>query len=132
MANHTTTGIREAKLARSPHQPTGTWITPKRRLALYLRDSFCCVYCLRDLHSADPRDVTLDHLKARADGGGNESQNCVTACRSCNSSRRDQPLVRFASPAARAHIRRNVRRAMPRYLRLAQALIDGTTGSSTP
>lgn len=104
------------------------WITPKRRLAIYLRDRFTCIYCLRDLHGADKRDVTLDHLKTGHDAGNHGSNNLVTACRSCNSSRQDKPLTRFASVECRAQIRRNTRRSMTPYLALAAALIAGETG----
>ena len=104
------------------------WITPKRRLAIYLRDRFVCVYCLRDLHEADPRDVTLDHLVCGHRAGNHGSENLVTACRSCNSSRQDLPLSRFASKEARAHIRRNVRRSMVPYLKLAGAILSGECG----
>lgn len=107
------------------------WITPKRRLAIYLRDGMTCIYCLRDLHGADKRDVTLDHLVTGHDKGNNGSENLVTACRSCNSSRQDKPLRRFAGPETRANIRRNVRRSMTPYIALAAALIAGETGSAT-
>jgi len=86
----------ERKRRNSPSQPVGRWIRPEKRLAIYLRDGFCCLYCLADLHGAAPTDVTLDHLRAKSDGGGNEPANIVTACRHCNSSRGDQPLSRFA------------------------------------
>jgi 5-methylcytosine-specific restriction endonuclease McrA len=119
-----------AKRAHSPHQPTGTWITPAKRLAIYLRDGLRCVYCCRDLHDADPRDVTLDHLVCRADGGGNDASNLVTACRSCNSSRADKSLAAYAGPEARADIRRLTRRSLRRYLKLAKALIAGKTGDA--
>ena len=120
-------GCRARKLARSPSQPTGTWIRPVSRLAIYLRDGFRCLYCCADLHGADPRDVTLDHLIARVDGGGNTAANLVTACRTCNSSRQDQGWTRFASPEARIEIRRNVRRSMTTYRALAGAIIRGDT-----
>lgn len=102
------------------------WITPKRRLALYLRDRFTCIYCLRDLHDADPRDITLDHIiPGHSD---HSSKNLICACRSCNSARGDKPLSRFCGPETRAHIRRNTRRSMGKYLKLAQAILDGKTG----
>ncbi len=66
---------------------SGSWIHKAVRLAIYLRDGFTCVYCLRDLHDANPFDVTLDHLMPRSLGGTHETTNLVTACRSCNSSR---------------------------------------------
>lgn len=117
-----------AKKAASPHQPTGMWIRPERRLAIYLRDRMTCLYCLKDLHDADPRDVTLDHLVPKSDGGSNSETNLVTACRTCNCSRQDKPLARFAGPETRRHIRRNVRRSLKPYLVLARALQSGATG----
>lgn len=35
---------------------------------------------------------TIDHVKPLALGGGNELENLVPACRSCNSSKGDKPL----------------------------------------
>jgi 5-methylcytosine-specific restriction endonuclease McrA len=104
------------------------WIRPEKRLSIYLRDRFTCLYCLRDLHDADPRDVTLDHLNCNHAAGNHHESNLVTACRSCNSSRQDTPLARFAGPETRAHIRRNTRRSLKPYLVLAKALISGETG----
>lgn len=118
----------ETKKARSKHQATGQWIRAEKRLAIYLRDRMTCIYCLKDLHDADPRDITLDHIKCQADGGGNHESNLVTACRSCNCSRQDKPLSRFAGPETRAQIRRNTRRVLKPYLKLAKALISGETG----
>lgn len=120
-----TTGCTAAKKARSPHQPTGCWIRPESRLAIYLRDRFTCVYCLADLHGADPRDITLDHVKPKCDGGSNSPDNLVTACRSCNCSRQDQPISRFCGPETRAHIRRNLKRNMTAYRKLAKAILAG-------
>lgn len=120
-----------AKKERSPHQPTGRWIRADKRLAIYLRDGMTCVYCLVDLHDADPRDITLDHIRPRSDGGTNHESNLITACRSCNCSRQDTPLARFAGADTRRHIRRNTARKLTRYIVLARALIAGETGSET-
>jgi len=97
------------------------------RLAIYLRDGFTCLYCLRDLHGAHPTDITLDHVTPDSDGGENTPDNLVTSCRHCNCSRKDTPLNRFAGPETRAHIRRNTRRAIGRYRKLAKAIINGET-----
>jgi len=105
----------------------GVCIRRDLRLAIYLRDRFACLYCLRDLHDADPTDITLDHVQANADGGSNEPSNLITACRSCNCSRQDQPLSRFAGPETRAHVRRNTRRAIGPCRKLAKAILAGTT-----
>lgn len=116
------------KKARSPHQPTGQWCRPDLRLAIYLRDSFRCLYCCADLHSADPRDITLDHLTPKVDGGSNDPSNLVTACRSCNCSRQDKSLLLFAGPETIRDIRRHTARKITRYRKLAKALISGETG----
>jgi len=117
-----------AKKARSQHQPTGRWIRADKRLAIYLRDRFTCVYCLRDLSDADPKDITLDHVRCRADGGSNDADNLITACRACNCARQDKPLARFAGPETRAHVRRNCRRSLRPYRELAKGLIAGECG----
>ena len=106
----------KSKRARNAHQP-------EKRLAIYLRDRFTCLYCLTDLHGADPRDITLDHLVPVSDGGTNDADNLVTACRQCNCSRQDQPLTRFAGRETREHIRRNTRRSLAPYRKLAQAIL---------
>ena len=97
------------------------------RLAVYLRDSFRCVYCCQDLHGAHPTDITLDHVVPAVDGGSNDPANLVTACRKCNCIRQDKPLARFTGPETRQDIRRLTRRSITRYRRLAKAIIDGQT-----
>ncbi len=58
---------------------SGNWIHKDERPAIYLRDGFTCVYCLRDLHDTTPFDVTLDHLLPRSPGGRHEPTNLATA-----------------------------------------------------
>jgi len=118
----------QKKRARSKHQAPGQWIRADKRLAIYLRDRFTCLYCCRDLHDADPSDITLDHIVCRSSGGSNDASNLVTACRACNCSRQDKPLARFAGREARAHIRRNLRRSLKRYRVLAKAILAGECG----
>lgn len=116
------------KKARSKNQPTGQWIRPEKRLAIYLRDRFTCLYCLADLHDADPQDVTLDHVRTKSAGGSNHESNLVTSCRACNCRRQDKPLARFAPPEARKHISRNCKRSLKKYRTLAKAIIAGEAG----
>jgi 5-methylcytosine-specific restriction endonuclease McrA len=120
--------MTKTKRARSKHQATGQWIRADKRLAIYLRDRFACLYCLEDLHGADPADITLDHITCKSDGGSNHENNLVTACRSCNCARQDKPLARFAGKETRDHIRRNTRRSLKSYRTLAKALIAGECG----
>jgi len=104
------------------------WIRKDKRLAVYLRDGFCCAYCGRDLHGADPHDVTLDHLNAKHQAGNHSEANLVTACRSCNSSRQDKPWKEYATGGAIERINRLRRRDLDRYRKLAKAIISGEIG----
>jgi len=103
------------------------WIRRDKRLAIYLRDGFMCLYCGCDLHGADPANLTLDHLNAKHSAGNHHERNLVTACRSCNSSRQDSPWRQYATGGAIARIERHRRRILFRYRRLAKAILDGTT-----
>ena len=71
------------------------WIRPAKRQAIYERDGHRCVYCERSNHDSVIM-LTLDHVAPRSIGGGNEHTNLVTACRHCNSARRDLPVGEFA------------------------------------
>jgi 5-methylcytosine-specific restriction endonuclease McrA len=108
-----------------------SWITPTRRLALYIRDEFTCCYCGRNMKNDEPNFVTLDHLVPRnplvAHGGGdNSNENLVTACKSCNSSRQDKPWMDYATGGAIDRI--NTRRYQAVNTKLAKSLLDGTAG----
>ena len=71
------------------------WLPRWRRLAIYIRDSFTCAYCGKNLSKAHPREVSLDHLKCQANGGSHHETNLVTACLSCNSRRQHMPWSAF-------------------------------------
>lgn len=66
---------------------TSKWISPKRRMAIYLRDYFTCQFCGMDLIGESPRDVHLDHIVPRDEGGSHQASNLLTTCGSCNSAR---------------------------------------------
>jgi len=101
------------------------WIRHSKRLRIYARDEFRCVYCNRQY----PRlSLTLDHVRARSNGGHNHHTNLVTACRSCNSSKQDLTLRQWvvkrwgwAGPMAwkprlntmRRRVRNATRRVLP-------------------
>ena len=129
MAKTATNGRTKAGLAKRGSRSAykGVCIRKDLRLAIYLRDSLRCVYCCCDLHGAAPTDITLDHVVADVDGGSNAPSNLVTACRSCNCSRQDKPLAKFAGPETRKDIRRLTSRSISRYRTLAKAMIAGTT-----
>lgn len=66
-------------------QNGSAWILRDRRLAIYARDSFACVYCLAS--EASGATLTLDHWQPRQYGGSHETRNLLTSCMSCNSMR---------------------------------------------
>lgn len=108
---------------RGANGSTGSkWIRPEKRLAIYLRDGFRCVYCDRDLHGAPAESVTLDHLDGVHAPGHHGARNLVTACRACNSSRGARRWRAFATPEATARIQRQRRRKLDRYLLQARGL----------
>ena len=103
----------------------GKWIRPEKRLAIYLRDEFHCVYCGQNLHNADAFNITLDHVKTRSAGGNNSETNLITACRSCNSARGDKKINEWADTSTRKSIRRQTARKLARYLKLAKSILEG-------
>jgi hypothetical protein len=53
-----------------------------KRIALFVRDRGACVYCGATYQ--DGAQLTVDHVRSRKRGGGDEFENIVTACRPCN------------------------------------------------
>jgi len=68
------------------------WIRRDKRLAIYLRDQFRCVYCNKNLANVKAKFRTLDHVVPTAIGGGNEASNLVTCCKRCNDRKSDKHL----------------------------------------
>ena len=52
-----------------------------RRLRIFKRDSFRCVYCGNSFPEAQ---LTLDHVQPRVKGGDHSDGNLVTCCKACN------------------------------------------------
>ena len=98
------------------------WCRPSTRLALYLRDGMCCVYC--GAKAEDGAKLTLDHMTPYTLGGSNKADNLVTACVSCNSARGKKSVTEFAGwlaaregvekEAILRHVRNCSRRVLPR------------------
>lgn len=70
-----------------------TWCERSRRLALYARGGFACVYCGASVE--DGATLTLDHVVPDSLGGDRSDANLVVACLPCNSRRRDLTLRAF-------------------------------------
>jgi 5-methylcytosine-specific restriction endonuclease McrA len=83
----------------------GNWLRAEKRVALYERDGWQCVYCGRGPRTQQPLRLTgvvlsLDHLIPQSQNGSNHETNLVTACISCNSSRQDKAWTEYATGGA--------------------------------
>ena len=118
---------RESYASRHGGWYGSKWIRRERRLAIYLRDEFRCVYCDHGLHHDRPENVTLDHIDpATPFGGDNRNENLVTACRTCNTAKGDMPVEFYVSTlhnAADVAARIERQRRAPINLALAKVLV---------
>lgn len=115
------TKARKTKTARQVKWQGMNWLSRLRRLSIYLRDGLACVYCGLTLEQG--AELSLDHLKPHSKGGGNESTNLVTCCKTCNSARGSRPVATFCGAVAHylglpkeailAHVRRCAKRSLP-------------------
>ncbi|MAK71865.1 MAG: HNH endonuclease [Idiomarinaceae bacterium] len=75
------------------HEIDETILVPRKKAKERFRSSihnawgWSCAYCGRELSE---RDVTLDHVEAKANGGLTVKHNLVSCCLGCNSSKGHQ------------------------------------------
>lgn len=69
-----------------------SWIRREKRVAIYMRDGYKCVYCGVCLMNSHARKRTLDHVIPRIHGGTNDHRNLVTCCLACNDQKGDSLL----------------------------------------
>jgi predicted RNA-binding protein with TRAM domain len=62
------------------------------RTEIYERDNHTCQYCQNQFERSE---LTIEHIVPVSKKGINDRVNYVTACRSCNSSKRDEDLSDF-------------------------------------
>ena len=99
------------------HEPkSSAWIRPGRRRAIYLRDGLACVYCEASQAVTPDLELTLDHIVARSAGGGHNSTNLVTCCKTCNSSRKGLDLKVWIGAERAKKIRKRARRPLEPFL----------------
>lgn len=77
----------------------------RKTAAVFAEYGGLCVYCLEPAHG-------VDHIVPKSQGGGHRPENLVPACKSCNESKADLPLIIWLATrgnhedfkaAARAH-----------------------------
>jgi hypothetical protein len=109
----------------------GNWIRKDKRLAIYLRDGLCCVYCGEALEMGDAR-LTLDHVNPQSLGGSNHESNLVCACRRCNCAKQASSVRDFIAYLADngvdtdgvpRRIRNHTRRRLKKYRAMAKQII---------
>tara|TARA_R110000787_G_scaffold277153_1_gene386282 strand:+ start:959 stop:1471 length:513 start_codon:yes stop_codon:yes gene_type:complete len=116
-----------------------TWLRAKRRWALYFRDHLTCVFCkvtLTELLS-DPESgnfLTVDHIRARVHGGGNDTRNLVTCCYACNNGKSTLTVARFCrengfkASTVRNRIHDRTQRPLARFEGIAEAAVGAVPG----
>ncbi len=84
---------------------THVWNAAGKRDRLIKRQKNKCYWCGRQMNRRhpDPLCATLDHFRARANGGGGNIENLVAACKECNEKRgREREQAKLpAGPTAR-------------------------------
>lgn len=74
---------RRARLASAP----GDGVTERQWKDVLAESVALCVYC------AERKPLTMDHIDPLAGGGAHDVENIAPACLSCNTSKRDTPLL---------------------------------------
>lgn len=100
------------------------WLNPEKRIAIYGRDGYRCVYCGLGVKKLRSKGIPLsaDHVNPNKSGGGNHESNIVTCCSRCNSARSNRTIREFAGWMWHEHhkdfdtISRAVRNATSRKL----------------
>mgnify|MGYP001580416909 CR=1 FL=1 len=79
------------------------WIRREKRLAIYIRDNWRCVYCDKDLQNVrSAKNRQLDHVNPVHNGKpDNSSTNLVTCCEACNQRKNGKNLWSFVKDVAR-------------------------------
>jgi 5-methylcytosine-specific restriction endonuclease McrA len=115
MSTKRSTSRRSAKAGN--HGQGSKWIRREKRLRIYARDGWRCVWCQcsvidgrerAERLAANPLDAvarcialaTLDHFLPRTCGGTNDAGNLVTSCVACNEKRGEKPAIVWATELA--------------------------------
>ena len=95
------TPTKAVKLARKPGAGS-KWLRPSKRIAIYARDGFCCLYCGDSVEKG--AWLTVDHIVPSVEGGTNADDNLITCCMSCNSAKQDLSARDWRTYAAKKGI----------------------------
>ncbi len=76
----------------NPQSEVDYYNVRENRTLIFERDGYQCEYCRKQLTRFT---ATLDHITPVSQGGGNEYDNVITACRECNSRKTGKALGDF-------------------------------------
>lgn len=80
-----------AQAAPFKRHQSGAGVSKEKRLRIYQRDAWTCVYCGK---GSSPemawKELHLDHKLPRTRGGSNADENLATACVWCNTSKHNK------------------------------------------
>lgn len=86
------------------------WIRQEKRLSIYMRDGFACLYCGTGIEQDEGLRLTLDHVKHWE---GNDASNLVTCCPGCNRAKSCWSLKNFLRKFSNAErVLKRVERAL--------------------
>jgi len=108
-----------------PHNKGMDWVRLPKRMSVYFRDSFDCVWC-RGVFPLDHLGygLTLDHVDPTQ---GHDAANLVTCCGPCNSAKKDlSPDEWYKRLAERGY---NTRRIKERVARLTRKTLNLHAGA---
>lgn len=108
-----------------PHTKTSgsdaIWITT--RLAIYIRDSWLCFVCRKEVgherHRPELPRASLDHIDP---GNNHRPTNLITMCTSCNNTKRSKHLKAWRPdlyPPAKRQARRKLDRVTARVMAIS-------------
>ena len=73
------------------HSKSRSSLKPKLRWQILVRDNFTCQYCGQ--RASEDVILEVDHKISVADGGSNEPDNLITACRKCNQGKGAESII---------------------------------------
>ena len=77
-----------------------TALPAEKRLRIWLRDDKKCVFCSNPVSF---EKMTVDHLKAKSDGGTNHEHNLGTCCFECNQAKGSKTVLEFETYIQNVH-----------------------------
>jgi 5-methylcytosine-specific restriction endonuclease McrA len=98
------------------------FVSKKIRLAIYRRDGYKCIYCLRSLKSDDIL-LSLDHILPESLGGKHDTHNLVTCCHSCNSKRGNKDIYTVFGGWALRRVNRQASKPIDAHILYAAKLL---------